>query len=525
MNAKALISLIDGNVGHSLAVVDGERRIDYATLSEDCRRMDHGLKEAGLKPGERVAIHAHSSYETIVALFGTASAGGVFIPVNRMLKPAQVQHIFADCEPRFFLANHEVLQRFLPQLSAHHHELTSICLDTKTPKTTSDIGDQNWSSWRTSRVSDQTRVGSGENLCAIVYTSGSTGMPKGIMLSHNNLIVGANSVNEYLGTIASDRLIAALPFSFDAGLSQLTTAFAAGASVICHNYLLPQDLLTELRRETATGLTAVPSLWSQLCSLRDAQPVESLRYFANTGGALAPALRESLETLFPNAEPYLMYGFTEAFRGTYLEPSQVNSRPTSIGRAIPGARIDVVTANGRTAEIDEPGELVQSGPHVAMGYWNNPMATAKKFRPLPAGLNPPTTDLRSAWSGDIVRRDADGYLFFIGRADEMIKTSGYRVSPEEIESVARESGYVDQVAALGLPDEALGARIVLLYSPASTIDAAESKIRAHLARELPRYMLPRHIVMLSNFPLNANGKPDRITLREIVNEKLVDSDL
>ena len=271
------------------------------------------------------------------------------------------------------------------------------------------------------------------------------------------MLSGAYSVTRYLDNRADDRLLAILPFSFDYGLSQLTTAFVVGARAVLMDYLLPRDVITAVARDGITGLAAVPPMWVQLARLDwPAAAVESLRYFTNSGGAMPRATLNALRRRLPETTPYLMYGLTEAFRSTYLPPEEIDHRPDSIGKAIPNAEILVVRADGSPCAPGEPGELVHRGSLVAQGYWNDPDKTAERFRPLP-GQNPalPLVEM-AVWSGDTVRIDQEGFLYFIGRKDDMIKTSGYRVSPTEIEEVLYDSGLVAEAAALGVTHPALG---------------------------------------------------------------------
>jgi acyl-CoA ligase (AMP-forming) (exosortase A-associated) len=273
------------------------------------------------------------------------------------------------------------------------------------------------------------------DMAAILYTSGSTGKPKGVVLSHRNMVTGAKSVASYLENRTSDRILAVLPFSFDYGFSQLSTSFVAGACCVLMDYLLPRDVLRAVERKSITGLAAVPPLWVQLAALLwPASVRKHLRYITNSGGAMPGATLAALRAALPDTKVFLMYGLTEAFRSTYLSPDQVERRPDSIGKAIPNAEILVVREDGSRCAPGEPGELVHRGSLVSLGYWNDRQKTAERFRPAP-GQDPGLvlTEL-AVWSGDTVRTDEEGYIYFIGRRDEMIKTSGYRVSPrvEEI---------------------------------------------------------------------------------------------
>jgi acyl-CoA ligase (AMP-forming) (exosortase A-associated) len=335
------------------------------------------------------------------------------------------------------------------------------------------------------------------------------------MVSHRNVVVGGQSVASYLGNHAEDRLLAALPLSFDAGFSQLTTAFSAGASVVLLNYLLPRDVLNAMRREQITGLTAVPPLWIQLAGLDwPADAATHLRYFASTGGRLPGETLRALRERAPAAQPFLMYGLTEAFRATYLPPEEADRRPDSIGRAIPNAEIMVLREDGSECADDEPGELVQRGALVAMGYWNDAEKTAERFRPLPPKDGNVIPEI-AVFSGDTVRRDAEGFLYFIGRRDEMIKTSGYRVSPTEIEEACYATRLAGEAAALGVDHPTLGQAIVIIATPANESALTQEAFVTALRPLLPAWMLPaRVIVQTQALPRNPNGKIDRKLLGE-----------
>jgi acyl-CoA ligase (AMP-forming) (exosortase A-associated) len=349
------------------------------------------------------------------------------------------------------------------------------------------------------------------DMAAILYTSGSTGRPKGVVLSHRNMVAGAKSVATYLENASSDVLLAALPLSFDAGFSQLTTAFHAGARVVLMNYLMPRDVLNAVEREHVTGLTAVPPLWIQLAQLEwPASVTQHLRYIANTGGRMPLDTLTRLRRQLPHTRPYLMYGLTEAFRATYLPPEEVDRRPDSIGKAIPNSEVLVLREDGTPCAPNEPGELVQRGALVAMGYWNDAQKTAERFRPLPgreAGLVLPEL---AVFSGDTVRMDEEGFLYFIGRRDEMIKTSGYRVSPTEVEEVLYSTELVGEAAAFGVEHAVLGQAIVAVVTPRDGKPVDAQLITAACRTRLPAYMLPSHVsVRTGPLPRNPNGKIDR----------------
>jgi acyl-CoA ligase (AMP-forming) (exosortase A-associated) len=485
----------------------------YGRLWREATAMASGLQRLGLAKGERVAIYLDKRIETVVSVFGTSAAGGVFVPVNPLLKPQQVAYILHDCSVRVLVTTAERYRRMREHLAHCPSVEHVIVLDGSGDAAVTGAQVTPWES-----------LPSGENvidrraidieMAAIFYTSGSTGMPKGVVLSHRNLLVGGQSVSQYLENRAEDRILAVLPLSFDAGFSQLTTAFTVGAHVVLHNHLLPRDVVKLCAEHQVTGLTCVPPLWIQLTEEEwPDEATRSLRYFANTGGRMPKATLGKLRAIFPSARPYLMYGLTEAFRSTYLDPSEVDRRPDSIGKAIPNAEILVVREDGSVCDTGEHGELVHRGALVAMGYWNDPERTAERFRPAPGREPAICTTEMAVWSGDIVQRDEDGFLFFVGRRDEMIKTSGYRVSPAEIEEVVYGTGMVGDAVALGIDDPRIGQHIVLAVSPAGGGELDGDELLRELRRDLPTYMVPHQIVVRPSLPRSPNGKFDRNLLR------------
>jgi acyl-CoA ligase (AMP-forming) (exosortase A-associated) len=485
--------------------------VGYGAFAQNIDAYASGLTEAGLRRFDRVAVYLPKLLPTVTALFGTSRAGGIVVPVNPLLKAPQVHHILRDCGARILISSASRLQSLQPHL-ADLPNLSRIVLIDDYPA--ADARVMNWADLCNAGVSDRPRVLQND-VAAILYTSGSTGRPKGVVLSHQNLVVGALSVASYLGNCASDRILSVLPLSFDAGFSQLSTGFLVGARVVLLDYLLAKDVVRVCEREQITGITGVPPLWVQLAALDwPAAATESLRYFANTGGKMPRETLARLRGHFPKAAPYLMYGLTEAFRSTYLPPAEVDARPDSIGKAIPNAEILVLRPDGSEAAPGEPGELVHRGPLVAQGYWNDPERTAERFRPLTLGpAECPRTEY-AVWSGDTVVRDEEGFLYFVGRKDDMIKTSGYRVSPTEVEEAAYASGKVREAAAIGAEHPALGQGIVLLAVAAEGADPPEAELVASLRASLPAFMVPHRILWFDELPKNPNGKIDRSRLRD-----------
>ena len=495
-----------------------KQSISYAELALAQRNFANGVIGLGLQRGERIAIYLEKRFETVIASFGAPAAGCVFVPLNPLLKPEQIAYIMRDCNVRMLVTSPE-RYALLTESLATCHDLRHVVLlnhdaSKSAPGTFPVIG------WRELLAMPE-RAGHrviDTDMTAILYTSGSTGKPKGVVLSHRNMVAGAQSVASYLENTRDDTLLAALPLSFDAGFSQLTTAFHVGARVVLLNYLLPRDVLKALERERVTGLTAVPPLYIQLAQLDwPASITEHLRYFANTGGRMPRETLVALRARIPKTKPFLMYGLTEAFRSTFLPPSEVDKRPDSIGKAIPNAEILVLREDGSPCAPDEPGELVHRGALVGMGYWNDPEKTAERYKPLPTnapGREPGLVIPELAvYSGDTVRMDDEGFLYFIGRRDEMMKTSGYRVSPTEVEEVLYATRLVGECVAFGVDHDTLGQSIQVIASPPDSGELDVQALLAECRNRMPAYMVP-HGIDVRNGPLprNPNGKIDRKTL-------------
>jgi acyl-CoA ligase (AMP-forming) (exosortase A-associated) len=511
-----LISKMAAERPASLAIKQGARARTYEQLWTEVESVAAGLRALGLRRLDRVAVYLPKTLETVATIFGTSLAGGVFVPVNPLLKAAQVGHILRDCNVRMLVSSSARL-RDLKETLAECPDLTTVIVTDESREPLFPPGDriqeEQWRSLLGISASAAHHRNIDCDVAAILYTSGSTGRPKGVVLSHRNMVTGAESVASYLGNTPDDRLLAVLPLSFDYGFSQLSTAFRVGAAVMLMDYLLPRDVISAAVKERITGLAGVPPLWAQLAELPwPEQTTEHLRYITNSGGAMPHATLSRLRAALPKTKPFLMYGLTEAFRSTFLPPSEIDRRPDSIGKAIPNAEIAVVRPDGTECDADEPGELVHRGALVSLGYWNDPDKTAQRFRPVP-GQNPALVLTEMAvWSGDTVRRDKDGFLYFIGRRDEMIKTSGYRVSPTEIEEAVFATGLVGDAVALGLPHSTLGQTIAVVATPAAGATADTEKLLAECRSRLPNFMVPTSIEWRTDIPRNPNGKYDRVKL-------------
>src|SRR5918999_729183 len=450
------------------AVVDGDAEYTYEDLERQSRSLGAALAEVGVRRGDRVGVYLEKSWEAIVAMLAASRIGAAYVNVNPLFKAPQIEYLAGDCDIRVMIGDTSKLDELQP----------------KTVDTAFFRG----------------------------------GRPES-NAARCNVVVGAQIVSTYLENVPEDRILSALPLNFDAGMSQFTTSLRAGATLHLLRSRLPGDLLKALRRHEITGVTGVPPLWALLIrgarSIRE-NPLTHLRYLANTGGRIPQANLDELRDLLEPAGTriFLMYGLTEAFRSTYLVPEEIHrSSPEQgncIGKAIPNTEIMVITREGKEAAPGKPGELVHRGPTVAMGYWGNEQATRKAYRPNP--LAPPELlDVeRVVYSGDTVERDEEGYLYFLGREDAMIKNQGYRLSPEEVENLLLGSGLVHEACAFGVENPAVGQDVIAVISLRNgSEEGAVNRVREHAINNGPPYMVPKEILVRDELPKTGSGKIDR----------------
>jgi acyl-CoA ligase (AMP-forming) (exosortase A-associated) len=496
------------------ALVHGDERLPYSEVARRVAGLATGLREAGLERGDRVGIYLDASVAQTLSIFGISQAGGVYVPVNGLLFPDQVAFIARDCGMKGLITTPEKLAPLAEALK----EVPSLefivvvggwgLVDS--PVTVHDF--EGWCAltpparWRERAIE--------KDLAAILYTSGSTGKPKGVMLSHAQIMAGSSIVSTYLEITEADRILAVLPFSFDAGMNQLMTAFQQGATLVLINFVFAREVVRTLIRERVTGLAGVPTFWSLLAQPTSGlhkQPLPDLRYITNTGGAMPQTVLGTLRGALPSTRIFLMYGLTEAFRSTYLPPEELDRRPTSIGKAIPDTEILVINEHGGLCGPGEVGELVHRGPTVSLGYWGHPDLTAKVLRPNP--LLPPEIADVVCYSGDYVKMDDEGYLYFVGRRDTMIKSSGFRISPTEVEEVLFRTGRLKGAAVIGLPDDVLGQSIKALVVARDGERVGADELREFCAANMPRHMVPKVIEVIDDLPKTPSGKVDYPALR------------
>jgi len=498
------------------ALVHGEQRLTYSAVASQVAGLACGLREAGLQRGDRLGIYFDPSISQALSIFGVAQAGGVFVPINHLLFPDQVVHVAQDCRMKGLItttAKLATLEKVLPDIPSL--EFVVVLQDTQMP----DLALSVHSFEEFCQAAPPCmwyEVSIEKDLAAILYTSGSTGKPKGVMLSHAQVMAGSSIVSKYLGITMAERILAVLPFSFDAGLNQLMTAFQQGGALVLINFVFAREIVQTLLQERITGLAGVPTLWSLLVqsssSLQQHQSLP-LRYITNTGGAMPQPVLAALRRLLPTTKIFLMYGLTEAFRSTYLPPEELERHPTSMGKAIPNTEILVVNEEGRPCKPGEIGELVHRGPTVSMGYWGQPALTAQVLRQHP--FLPPElgSDEKVCYSGDLVKMDEEGFLYFVGRRDTMIKSSGFRISPTEVEEILFQSGRIRGAAVIGVPDDVLGQAVKAFVVPREGEAIVPDALLAFCAEKMPRYMVPKDLEVLEALPRTPSGKTDYPALR------------
>jgi acyl-CoA ligase (AMP-forming) (exosortase A-associated) len=480
-----------------VALIDGSRTQTFAQLSARVETLAARLVASGIERGDRVAVLLEKSCDEVAAILAASRAGGVVVPINPVLRPRQIWHILQDSGARALITDEPRLASLEPGEADAPQPIVLLADDTR------------------AHTPAPPAQGIASDLAAILYTSGSTGLPKGVMLSHANLIAGTRIVRTYLSITGEDRILSILPFSFDYGLNQLLTSLEQRATLVLGNFKLGDELVSLLSQHRITGLAGVPTMWAVLTRAAPSlkrTPLPHLRYITNSGGAVPETTVRALRTALPDTKIYLMYGLTEAFRSTYLPPDEVDHRPTSIGKAIPECEVFPVTPDGRRARPGEPGVLVHRGPTVSLGYWRRPEDTARVLRPnpfVPASEGPDTL----CWSGDVVTMDDEGYLYFVGRQDAMIKSAGYRISPTEVEDALMSSGVLRQVAVIGLPDAWIGQKIVAVAVATEPRQIATARMIEVAREKLPQHMVPARFDFVDALPTTPNGKVDYTLLR------------
>lgn len=491
-----------------VAIKHKQRTMTFSDLFKESMKMKSFLLETGIQRGERVGILLDKSLEQLISMFGISMAGGVFVFINPVLKKEQIEYIIQDCQIKLLITN------------SAYHKKNNLAMPSQVLYV-DDTQGSHFPSWYNLK---DTFSGSGTHVCRIaddvaclIYTSGSTGLPKGVVVPHRTVVEGAAIISTYLNIMENDRIISVLPFNFDYGLNQATTSILKGATLVLHRFILAKDLLNVLQEEEITGFAGMTPIWAKLFSekytLDPDQEFPHLRYITNSGGKVPRVILTRMRAFFPKTKIFLMYGLTEAFRSTYLPPEEIDKHPDSIGKAIPNVDILVVNSRGAECIPGEPGELVHRGALITKGYWNDPEKTNMVFRRNPLLKGQDHLNEIVVFSGDLVKKDEEGFIYFISRRDEMIKTSGYRVSPTEVEEVLVEIPNVNSAVVFGKEIEN-GDQVIVAVVETSGVSPNKKILLQECRKRLPGYMVPYEIYFEKEFPKTANGKIDRSFIKQ-----------
>ncbi len=494
------------------AIVSKKRSVTFFELYEEALATAECLRELDIHSGDRVGVCMEKSLDQVSVILGILFANAVLVPILPRLKQPNIRHIIENSGMAALVTDSERLSEVsefsdITRLIAGHGEV-----------------DEDWPNLAYLRRYIQPRLffnQIGVDNAAIIYSSGSTGRPKGILIAHRNLADGADIVAQYLETNENDRIACVLSFNFDYGLNQLWQTIRKGATLYLHDFAFPNDLFALIAEKSITALPVMPVILSQMFDKRlksgtVSHDFSALRYVCSTGGRLSPTMIEDLKITFPEIKVYSMFGLTEAFRGSFLDPKMLHSHPTSIGKSIPGCQMMILDAKGDVCPPNVPGELVQRGATVSKGYWRDPENTAKVFRTHP---NFPGETL--VYSGDNAYCDEEGYLYFIGRRDHMIKTKGFRVSPTEVEIEVIHHPEIEHAFAFAVTNISIGEDVGCAYTTESGEPLPERTLKQYLKSNLPSHMVPTWLIHFKSFPVTGNaGKFDGNSIKKIAFERL-----
>ena len=491
------------------ALITESGRYTYADLLDSARRLARALQDRGVRRGDRVAIYIENSWPAVVAIYGTLLAGGALTVINPQTKEDKLAYMLADSEARVLVSDASHARMFGPALD-HAPDLTWVVCADAPPECARPITALD-DVLAATPPSPYTSGVIPLDLAALIYTSGSTGNPKGVMLTHQNMLFAVGSITEYLRLSSDDRILNVLPLAFDYGLYQLLMTVALGATLVLErSFAFPVAIMKRIPEENVTVVPLVPTIAATMLALNKSGEwvFPSVTRVTNTAAALPADFIPRLATLFPRALIFPMYGLTECKRVSYLEPEMAARRPTSVGKAIPGTEVFLLSPDGEPVPPGEPGVLHVRGPHVMLGYWKQPDLTAHMLKP---GRYPGE---RVLCTHDIFTMDEEGYLYFVGRTDDIIKTRGEKVSPVEVENVLFKIPGVREAAVIGVPDEVLGeaVRAFIVLDEGATL--TERDIKKACLASLESFMVPRDVVFRAELPKSTNAKVRKKDLRE-----------
>jgi long-chain acyl-CoA synthetase len=488
-----------------VSLVAGTQRLTYRTLQEQANRLAHSLVELGVQRGDRVAIYLENSVEAVLSIFATLKAGGVFLMVNPSTKADKLAYILNNCRAKGIICP---LMR-LKEVDSYAARLphTKFAVVAGHLPELRQQGSLNVVSFQQCLAENKPcrrprKQNIDVDLAALIYTSGSTGNPKGVMLTHLNMVSAATSITTYLENRQDDIILNVLPLAFDYGLYQVLMGFKIGGTVVLErSFAYPHTVLEKVKQEKVTGFPLVPTIAALLLQMDLSKyDFSSLRYLTNTAAALPTHHIVKLRSLFPHARLFSMYGLTECKRVSYLPPDQLDIRPGSVGRGMPNEEVYIVNDEGNRVGPGVVGQLVVRGSNVMKGYWEMPEATDRVLKPGPVPGE------KVLYTGDLFNMDEEGFLFFVGRKDDIIKSRGEKVSPKEVENVLSSLEGVAEVAVLGVSDEILGQAVKAFIQVKEGIVLTEKDVLRHCSRHLEDFMMPKIIEFRAVLPKTANGK-------------------
>ncbi|HZO16073.1 MAG TPA: AMP-binding protein [Polyangiaceae bacterium] len=488
--------------GEKVALVCQKKRVTYAEIDGRSNALAHALEKRGVERGDRVVIFADNTVETVVAFWAVLKANAVVSVVNPLTKADKLAYLLNDCRAKALITDGHLTHVFADAIARAPHLSTIIVSgDLKT----SDGRIHSWDSAMAGEKRDEPppRKSLDVDLAAIIYTSGSTGDPKGVMLSHRNMLTAATSISTYLENVEDDVILGVLPLAFDYGLYQMIMAFRTGARLVLErSFTYPAQVLNVVVEEGVTGFPGVPTIFSILAEMKTLRDFDfsKIRYVTNTAAALSEKHILALRDIFPGARIYSMYGLTECKRCTYLPPEDLEKKPTSVGIAIPNTELWLVDESDRRLGPGEVGQLVIRGATVMQGYWEKPEATAKKLRPGPLPGE------QVLYTGDLCRLDDEGYLYFVGRMDDIIKSRGEKVAPKEVENAIVNIDGVKEVAVIGVPDPILGQAVKAFVVLEEAARLTDKDVMRECQRRLENFMVPKHVAFVAELPKTNTGK-------------------
>ena len=504
MRVEEFMSASAARFPSKTALVVGETRLSFAELNSMANQCGRALRRHGVQRGDRVVVFCDNAVEAVVGIFGAMKAGAVFSPVNPTTKADKLAFILNNCRASAIVTQQKQIDT-VGEAVAHAPTVRAILVagDDTAPPSQVGAGVPMFPAMAAEDATPPDEPGIDVDLAMVIYTSGSTGFPKGVMMTHQNIVHAATSITTYLENTPDDIVLSVVPISFDYGLYQVLMSAKIGMTLVLEkSFAFPQVVLNRLAAEKATGFPLVPTIAALILQNQTIKPgmFPNLRYITNTAAALPPAHILRLAEMFPATRLYSMYGITECKRCTYLPPEQLRQRIGSVGKAIPNSEAWIVDEKGLPVGPGVVGELVIRGGHVMKGYWENPQATDRALRP---GVLPWEKLL---YTGDLFRMDDEGYLYFVARKDDIIKTRGEKVSPKEVENVIYQIAGVAEVAVVGVPDAILGMAIKAVVVLVAGAELGEREIIRHCAANLEDFMVPKTVEFRQELPMTGSGK-------------------